>query len=75
LTLDRRSDLRFREGVEGEAGGDTTVIVLVLMQGQMQMQVTDLKRVARQRVSCKSKHAFERANSRSKEVSFVALRI
>lgn len=45
LTLDKRSDLRFREGVEGEAGGDTTVIVL--MQGQMQMQGADLRRVQR----------------------------
>lgn len=35
LTLDSRSDLRFRDGVEGEAGGDAAVIVL--MQGQMQV--------------------------------------
>jgi len=33
LALDNRSDLRFRDGVEGEAGGDAAVIVL--MQGQL----------------------------------------
>lgn len=27
LTLDRRNDLRLREAVKGEAGGDATVIV------------------------------------------------
>lgn len=56
LTLDRRNDLRLREAVKGEAGGDATVIVPRRMRtfnaGAVAVNLTDARKGARKWISC-----------------------